>query len=166
MSKITKMENTASLTKTYVTNSNVLDTVGQLLSEGWRKQRAYVFYKERNNYTIIFNGVNSPMWELSVIPKSAEFDLQDWKLLQDMKRLDRLGENKKYAKKLYINDGNRLEVNTLINMMDKNQFNLVFDDDYVIFRTQQDKVKVFKVAAAMELSKQPDGWYAGQKKIL
>ncbi len=160
------MEKEVILTKTYIINDNLMDTVKQLLSEGWRKRKAQVFYKERNHFIIEFNGQSNPIWILSVTPKTNEFDLQDWKLLQDIRKLKYLGKNLNQRKKLYFNDNNRAEIRTLIKTMRNNKFNLIFDNNYIVFRTKEDKVKVFKIAASMDLVEQHDGWYVGQKKIL
>jgi len=142
-----------------------MDTVRQLLSDGWRKRKAQIFFKERNNYTLEMNGENNPLWQLTIEPKTNEFDVNDWKLLQDLRRVNNLGNNK-YFKKLYVNEKNKTEILTLINTMKHNNFNLIFNNDYIVFRTKRNKIKIFKVAAAMDLIEQPDGWYVGQKRIL
>lgn len=151
--------------KTFIMNSSLMDLVRQLLSDGWRKTKANNFYKERNTYILEINGDDSPIWYLTIKPKTNEFDMNDWKLRQDLKRLNNIGKNK-YFKKLYVNDDNKKRILNLITAMKSNSFNLIFDNDYIVFRTRQNKVKIFKIAAAMDLSEQPDGWYAGQKRIL
>ncbi len=86
--------------------------------------------------------------------------------MQDIRKLKYLGKNLNQRKKLYFNDNNRAEIRTLIKTMRNNKFNLIFDNNYIVFRTKEDKVKVFKIAASMDLVEQHDGWYVGQKKIL
>jgi len=160
------MENTITHSKTFIVDGNsLMDTVRQLLSDGWRKRKAQIFFKERNNYTLEMNGENNPLWQLTIEPKTNEFDVNDWKLLQDLRRVNNLGNNK-YFKKLYVNEKNKTEILTLINTMKHNNFNLIFNNDYIVFRTKRNKIKIFKVAAAMDLIEQPDGWYVGQKRIL
>ena len=159
------MENVVTHSKTFIVDSNLVDTVRQLLSSGWRKRKAQVFFKERNNYILEINGEGNPIWNLTIKPRTNEFDENDWKLLQDLRGLNNLGKNK-YSKKLYVNDKNKSEILSLISVMKRNNFNLIFNNDYIVFRTRQNRIKIFKVAAAMDLIEQPDGWYAGQKKIL
>jgi len=151
--------------KTFIVSTGLMELVRELLSNGWRKREEQIFFKERNHYTLEMNGKDNPLWRLEIKPKTKEFDENDWKLRQDLSRLNNLGK-KKYFKKLYVNDGNKKDILKLISAMKSNNFNLIFDNDYIVFRTRQNKIKIFKIAAAMDLCEQPDGWYAGQKKIL
>lgn len=159
------MESKTTHIKTFVVDVELMELVRQLLSEGWRKSQALVFFKERNHYILEMDGKDNPLWQLNIKPKTNEFDENDWKLRQDLRQLNNLGKNK-YLKRLYVNDKNRKEILNLISAMKTNSFNLIFDKDYIVFRTRQNKIKVFKIAAAMDLIEQPDGWYAGQKRIL
>lgn len=156
----------ATLVKTLIFNGNMMEIVRNLLASGWRKRRKSVFYKERNNYTIEIDGSNSPMWSVAIEQKNEEFDEEDWKLRQDLKSLSYLGQKKNHFKKLYVNDANKSEIKNLIEAMRQSEYNLIFNNDYVLFRMKQDKVRIMKLAASMDLVEQPDGWYVGQKKIL
>ena len=160
------MESNTSHVKTYVVDTDMIEIVRHLLSDGWRKKSAQVFFLERNHYILEIDGRDNPLWQLSIKPKTKEFDENDWKLLKDLKKLNNLGDKRRYFKRLYVNDGNKREILALIAAMKSNNFNLIFDNNYIVFRTRSNKIKVFKIAAAMDLSEQPDGWYAGQKRIL
>jgi hypothetical protein len=160
------MMETTHLNKTLIVNSsNQVDVVRRLLADGWRKKEALVFFRDRNNYRIEINGKGHPMWNVTVVPKTSEFDEFDWKLRQDMKKLNNIG-SKNNRRKLYVNDQNRNELKGLISTMKQNNYSLIFNNEFIVFRTKANEVKVFKVAAAMDLAERPDGWYAGQKKIL
>jgi len=143
-----------------------MEVVKQLLTNGWRKSEPHVFYKDRNNYNLKINGKNHPMWIAEITPKTNEFDENDWKLHQDMKSLVNLGKPSSQYKKLYINnDKTKTDLMVLIKAMKQNGYNLIFNQEYIAFRTKTNGVKIFKIAAAMDLTEQPDGWYIGQKKI-
>lgn len=152
--------------KTFIFKGNLIEIVRNLLSTGWRKRKKNIFFKERNNYTLEIDGTNSPMWNVGVEPRNEEFDEEDWKFRQDLRSLEHLGQKKNYFKKLYVNDDNKREIKNLICAMKKSGYNLIFNNDYILVRTKQDRIKIMKLAATMDLIEQPDGWYAGQKKIL
>lgn len=155
---------TTQLKKIFVVNGELLDAVRHLLSSGWQKKEDNVFYRNRNTYTIELDGKTHPMWTITVIGKNPEFDEHDWKLRQDLNRLRNLGRVSN--KKLYLNDTNREEVSRMIMALKKNSFNLIYDNDYLIMRNRPGGIKIFKLAATLELVEQPDGWYVGEKRIL
>lgn len=161
--KINVMDNKAEIFKTLVVSATDIDTVKNLLSNGWQKEKAFVFTKDRNNFKITVDGTTHPIWSVKILPKTDRFDINDWKLQKDMKSLYRLGSTRN--KKLYINDQNRQELQFLVDTLDDRGFDLIFDDDYVVLR-RNGRVKIFKVAASMTLAEQHDGWYIGQKRIL
>lgn len=151
-------------TKTFIVSDNLIETVRHLLSDGWRKLENYCFFKERNNYVLKIDGSKHPMWQIEVKPKTNEFDNNDWKLRQDMRNLLQLGKEG-HRKKLYVNDKNRKDITNLISMMKQNNYNLIFNNEYILFRTKSNSVKIFKIAAAIDLVEQLDGWYVGQKRM-
>lgn len=162
--KIIPMEQeNAVLQRTFVSPGSEMEVVRHLLSDSWIKKSALVFQKPRNNYTIEVNGKDHPMWTIKVTPKSDMFSNHDWKLRQDFKRLKNLG--KPIDRRLYMNENNKQEIRSLLQAMMENGFQLIYNNNYVIFRDRQ-QINIFKIAAKMNLVPQPDGWYAGQKKIL
>lgn len=157
------MDNKAGISKTFVVSTTDMETVKNLLSNGWQKEKAFLFAKDRNHYKISVNGTSHPIWSVDILPKNEHFDLNDWKLQKDLKSLYKLGTTRN--KKLYINDNNREELQFLVDTLDERGFDLIFDEDYVVLR-RNGKVKIFKIAASMTLAEQHDGWYIGQKRIL
>lgn len=161
-SKITSMD-TKSSTKTFVVSTTDMETVKNLLSSGWQKQKSFQFIKERNNFDIEIDGTSHPIWKVNIKPKNEQFDFNDWKLLKDLRMLSKLGTTS--GKKLYINEKNREELQFLVEALEIQGFDLIFDEDYLVLK-RNDKVKIFKIAASMTLAEQHDGWYIGQKKVL
>jgi hypothetical protein len=157
-------DTTQQFNKTYIINGQLVDAIRHLLATGWRKKEDGVFYKTRNTYNIELTGTTHPMWNVKVTPKNQEFDMNDWKLRQDMSHLRNLGNAS--SKKLYLSDENREELLRMMSALRQNQFNLIYDNTYMILRAAPNKIKVFKIAASMELVEQKDGWYVGEKKIL
>jgi hypothetical protein len=155
---------TIQLNKTFLSNNQLLDVVKQLLSDGWRKKKDGIFYRVRNTYTIEVNGINHPIWDILIIGKLPEFDENDWKLKQDVNKLKNLGQASR--RKLYINQSNAEEVGHMVAALKRNRFNLVYDNDYLVLRTSANEIKVFKLAAIMDLIEQKDGWYVGDKRVL
>jgi hypothetical protein len=154
------------LSKTFVVNGELIDTAKSLLGSGWLKKSETIFVRERNTYTIELDSSHHPMWNVIVTVKNPqEFDENDWKLRQDLGKLRGLG-SKQVEKKLYLGDTNKDEIGRMVQALKKNQFNLIYDNNYLIIRSRPNAIKVFKLAAALELVEQPDGWYVGQRKIL
>lgn len=157
------MDNKADFSKTFVVSATDVETVKNLLSSGWQKEKAFIFYKDRNHFKITVEGISHPMWTVKVEPKTNQFDVNDWKFRKDMKSLYTLGTTKN--KKLYINDQNRQELQFLVDILDDRDFDLIFDDNYIILR-RNGRVKIFKIAASMTLAEEHDGWYIGEKRVL
>jgi hypothetical protein len=152
--------------RTLIVNGTVVDVAKQLLTNGWRKSGPYIFQRERNNYNLKIDGTNHPMWKIEIEPKTDEFDDNDWKLRQDMRSIANIGKPSADSKKLYINnEKTKADLMMLIKAMQDNTYNLIFNNEYIAVRTKANKLKIFKIAAAMDLTEQPDGWYAGQKKM-
>jgi hypothetical protein len=149
-----------------IVNEQMVDVVRSLLSSGWRKSKAKLFYKERNNYKIEIDGTNSPIWNVYITPKNEAFDEKDWKLLQDFRKLKHIGSEKAKTKRLYVNENNKEEISALVDTIKNNNYNVVFNKDYIVFKTDIDQVKVFKVAASIFMTEGEDGWYIGEKRVL
>jgi hypothetical protein len=149
--------------KNFIEPTSEIDIVKKLLDSGWKKEASFLFYKERNTYVIKINGKNRPIWQIEINPKNDGFDENDWKLNKDIKELKRL--NLKKTKHLYINDRNKRQIANLVEAMFINEYQLVFDEDYILFRDNND-IKVFKIAAAMSMVNQKDGLYIGDKRII
>lgn len=160
--KINLMD-TKEITKAFVVFTTDMETVKNLLSAGWQKQKAFKFVKERNNFDIQVDGTNHPIWKVNVFPKNEKFDKNDWKLEKDIKSLLNLGKIR--GRKLYINESNRGELQFLVDVLYDRDLDLIFDDDYLVLRRGKG-IKIFKVAASMTLAEKHDGWYIGQKKVL
>ena len=152
------------LHKILVSNLQLMDAVRYLLTSGWKKKEDGIFYRKRNTYTIELNSSAHPMWDINVISNGPEFDESDWKLRQDFRSLKNLG--KSYGKKLYVSDSNREELERMVDALRKNHFNLIYDNDYLVIRNKPNGIKIFKLAATLELVEQKDGWYVGERKIL
>jgi hypothetical protein len=152
------------ISKTCVINDPLINTVQNLLAAGWRKKEDRLFYKGRNTYIIELNGNYHPMWGIEITPINDGFDPNDWKLRKDLNSLKNLGHVT--DRRLYLNDGNKEEIAHMISALQQNKFNLIYDNSYVVFRAAPNRVRIFKIAATMDLVEQPDGWYVGEKKIL
>lgn len=152
-----------SIYKNFIEPNTDIDIVKNILNDGWKKEQSFVFFKDRNTYKIKINGKNRPLWTIEIKPKNESFDEKDWKLKKDLRSLKQL--NIKNTKHLYINDKNKQQIATLVEAMFVNEYQLVFDEDYILFR-DGDKIKVFKIAAAMSMVNQKDGLYIGNKKII
>jgi hypothetical protein len=160
--KINKMEEETFVQHFVIEKSNV-ETIRLLLKDGWIKKETNVFIRERENYKLIFEGKTHPIWKLKIKPKNEKFSNQDWKLKKDLNSITNLGQKK--SNKLFLNDKNREEVAALIESMIENGFQLVYNNNYIIFR-DKNRLNIFKIAAKLTLQAQPDGWYIGQKRIL
>lgn len=152
------------LHKILISNLPIMDAVRYLLSNGWKKKEDGVFYRKRNTYTIELNSSSHPMWNINVIANGPEFDENDWKLRQDFRSLKNLG--KRYSKKLYINEDNKEELSRMLDALKRNHFNLIYDNDYLVIRNKPNGIRIFKLAACLELAEQRDGWYVGERKVL
>lgn len=151
------------LNKSCIISGELYDVVKNLLINGWIKKKDGVFYKERNTYTIEVDGLYHPLWSVSVTPKSESFSDIDWKLTQDLNRLKNLG--RPANRKLYLGEENKADLTRMMDALKRNKFNIIYDNNYIILRSGPTKVKIFKIAATMDLVENRDGWYVGEKKI-
>lgn len=161
--KIIEMEEKA-ISKTFISNKNMLSTVEQILSQGWRKEKGLNFYKERNTYKIKLDGVSHPIWSIVIEPKSDIFHIRDWKLKKDLRGLRH--QIKPIERKLYLNDKDKEVLHAMLQVMLQKNMALIYNEYFMIFRSPSDEYKIFKIAATMNLVKQKDGWYIGQKRMI
>jgi hypothetical protein len=156
------MEN-KNIVQLFITRDDILTIAKNLLTENWIKQNDLLFIKERRNYTIKLSYKSLPLVEVEAVPKNNSFDANDWKFRKDLKEIKNLGNNKNY--KVYFNEENSNEVKFLLYTLFDQNYNVVYSKNFIIVRTDKDKVNVFKVSAQTDLKIKQDGWYKGNKKI-
>jgi hypothetical protein len=148
---------------TMIWSDSIICLATSLLKDGWLKNKKGVFFKRRNHYDITVENVGHPLWQITISPKTEYYDDRDWKLKKDLKSLDNIGKPR--AKKLYINEDNIREIKYLLYKMQEGNFNLLYDENYIIFQDKEENVNIFKIAAKAPLKYRKDGWFIGNKKI-
>jgi len=161
--KIIKME-PKEIHQTFIANEDTLHVAERLLSQGWRKGKGLFFYKERNSYKIELDGLNHPLWDIKVKPKNEGFHIKDWKLKKDLRDLKY--RTKPLERRLYVNERDRQQLASMMTVMKQRNLALIYNENFIVFRSAMDGYRIFKIAAAMSLVEQKDGWYIGQKRVI
>lgn len=150
--------------QTFVANENTLHVAERILSQGWRKEKGLNFYKERNTYRVEIDGSNHPLWNIRVKPKNENFHIRDWKLKKDLRDLKY--KTRPLEKRLYVNEMDKQQLAAMMTIMKQKNLALIYNENFIVFRSEINGYRIFKIAAAMSLVEQKDGWYIGQKRVI